>query len=116
MKKTALFLSILLGMPLLASASASHHVNAPGVNAHIGDRDQRGYYWDGFDWRTAKWWNAHHGRNVGLKGPHGYWNGNGWQTHRPERNKPIAKRDEPSRSKPQQHSDRDPAVPRPNHS
>ncbi|WP_258576965.1 hypothetical protein [Candidatus Pantoea persica] len=25
------------------------------------------------------WWQAHHGRNVGLKGPHGYWSGRGWQ-------------------------------------
>jgi len=107
MKKTALFLSLLLGMPLLANASAPHHDPSPRVSAHIGDRDHRGDYWDGFDWRSAKWWQAHHGRSVGLKGPHGYWNGNGWQAQRPSPDRPIAKRDRSSHN--------EPMPPRPDH-
>ncbi|WP_239952304.1 DUF2502 domain-containing protein [Pantoea sp. Z09] len=115
MKKTALLLSVLLGMPLLASANAPHHNNAPGVSVHIGDRDHRGYYWDGFDWRAPTWWKAHHGRNVGLKGPHGYWNGNGWQAQRPGHDKPAAKRDSAPRHDAQAHNDREPVPPRPDH-
>ncbi|MBZ6385312.1 MULTISPECIES: DUF2502 domain-containing protein [Pantoea] len=115
MKKTALLLSVLLGMPLLASAHAPHYDNAPGAGVHIGDRDHRGYYWDGYDWRPAKWWQAHHGRNVGLKGPHGYWNGNGWQAQRPDHDKPMAKRDNPSHNDHPTRNDREPVPPRANH-
>jgi hypothetical protein len=24
---------------------------------HLGDRDRRGYYWDGGRWREPRWWN-----------------------------------------------------------
>ncbi|WP_313383867.1 DUF2502 domain-containing protein [Pantoea sp.] len=114
MKKTALLLSLLLGMPLLASANAPHPDTAPGVSAHIGDRDHRGNYWDGYSWRTAKWWQAHHGRSVGLKGPHGYWNGNGWQAQRPGHGRATAKRDNASHNSRQPHGE--PLPPRPDHS
>jgi Protein of unknown function (DUF2502). len=39
MKKTALLLGILLGMPLLANANVSVNINTPGVSIHIGDQD-----------------------------------------------------------------------------
>ena len=83
MKKTALLLSILLGMPLLASANVSININTPGASIHIGDQDKRGYFWDGYDWRQPAWWKQHHNQRVGMKGPHGYWNGNGWQAQQP---------------------------------
>ena len=83
MKKTALLLGILLGMPLLASANVSVNINTPGVSIHIGDQDKRGYYWDGYDWRAPTWWKQHHNQRIGTKGPHGYWNGNGWQSQHP---------------------------------
>ena len=83
MKKTALLLSILLGLPLLANANVSVNINTPGVSIHIGDQDKRGYFWDGYDWRSPSWWQQHHNRRVGTKGPHGYWNGNGWQAQHP---------------------------------
>jgi hypothetical protein len=28
-----------------------------GVTLHLGDRDRRGYYWDGGRWREPRWWN-----------------------------------------------------------
>lgn len=111
MKKTALLLSVLLGMPLLASAAPAVHHDAPGVHRQVGERDHRGYYWDGYDWRTPSWWQAHHGRNVGLKGPHGYWNGRGWQAQPPGGKKT------PSRSQAHaQQNDRSPLPPHQNHS
>ena len=89
MKKTALFLSILLGMPLLASAN-------PGPVGHFqtGERDKHGNYWDGYQWRQPAWWKNHHGRNVGMKGPHGYWNGNGWQAQPPGKHAPVKPHEE----------------------
>lgn len=85
MKKTALLLCILSGMPLLANAGISIDINSPGVTIHLGDRDNRGYYWDGYDWRAPSWWHAHKGHHIGERGPRGdYWNGNGWQPHAPE--------------------------------
>ncbi|MCZ4058575.1 DUF2502 domain-containing protein [Pantoea sp. LMR881] len=109
MKKTAILLSILLGMPLLVNASVSVNINTPGVSIHIGDRDNRGYYWDGYDWRAPTWWKQHQGRHVGLKGPHGYWNGNGWQSQRPGNHKSAQaaqKHDsKPQHSQPQQKHD-----------
>ncbi len=98
MKKTAILLGILSGMPLLANANVSVNIHTPGVSIHIGDRDKRGYYWDGYDWRQPTWWKQHQGRHVGLKGPHGYWNGNGWQSQRPEHRQPAQapqKREQP---------------------
>ncbi|MFS2223675.1 DUF2502 domain-containing protein [Pantoea sp. B65] len=99
MKKTAMLFCVLLGMPLLAKAGVSININTPGVSISIGDRDDRGYYWDGYDWRGPKWWNAHKGRRVGERGPRGdYWNGNGWQQHSPKQHA----------SKPQQQPERQP--------
>ncbi|MBA2816938.1 hypothetical protein [Candidatus Pantoea persica] len=43
MKKTALLLSILLGMPLLASAAPAVHHYAPGVHRQVEECDHRGY-------------------------------------------------------------------------
>ncbi|YCI27511.1 DUF2502 domain-containing protein [Erwinia sp. PK3-005] len=80
----AIALSILTALPVAASAAVSFDLTPAGVTIHIGDRDHRGYYWDGYDWRAPKWWQEHHGRHIGEKGPRGYWNGSGWQSHRPE--------------------------------
>jgi len=77
-------LTIMTALPVVACAAVSLDLTPAGVTIHIGDRDHRGYYWDGYDWRAPKWWQEHHGRHVGEKGPRGYWNGNGWQSHCPE--------------------------------
>ena len=79
-----ILLSVLTALPVVASAAVSFDLTPAGVTIHIGDRDHRGYYWDGYDWRAPEWWQEHHGRHIGEHGPRGYWNGNGWQPHHPE--------------------------------
>ena len=78
-----IILILFSALPVAASAGMSLDITPAGVTVHIGDRDHRGYYWDGYDWRAPKWWREHHGRHLGEKGPRGYWNGNGWQPHPP---------------------------------
>lgn len=98
-----IMLSVLTALPVVASAAVSFDLTPAGVTIHIGDRDHRGYYWDGYDWRAPKWWKEHHGRHIGEHGPRGFWNGNGWQTHRPEEH-----HQQPERRKPvNQHQQHD---------
>jgi len=116
MKKTAILLSVLLGMPLLASANVSVSINTPGVSVHIGDQDKRGYYWDGYDWRAPTWWKQHHNQRIGTKGPHGYWNGNGWQAQHPGNGPHRDDKRQPQRQpQPQHHDQRDNQQKRDNH-
>jgi hypothetical protein len=54
MKKILLVLaalSALSGIPAVAHANVSIGINTPGLSLNIGDRDPRGYYWDGGGWR-----------------------------------------------------------------
>lgn len=58
-------------------------ITAPGVSVYIGDRDPRGYYWDGHQWRDPTWW-GRYGRDhlvrYGEKDPRGqYWDGDQWR-------------------------------------
>ena len=52
-------------VPLLAQAAdvnvdlGSVRVQTPSVT--FGSRDNRGYYWDGGDWRDHDYWERHHG-------------------------------------------------------
>lgn len=67
MKKILLVLAVVSafsGMPTIAHADVSVGVNVPGFSMRIGDRDPRGYYWDGGDWRPPGWW-SHHRRDRG---------------------------------------------------
>lgn len=85
MKKTLLLLCLLAGTPLMADAAAGIDIRTPGISIHLGDRDTRGYYWDGYDWRPPRWWHDHQNRHWGERGPRGdYWNGRGWQRHPPQ--------------------------------
>ncbi|CAI2440704.1 DUF2502 domain-containing protein [Serratia ficaria] len=59
MKKTLLLLAALLALPLASHAGVSIGVNVPGLSLHIGDRDNRGHYWDGYRWRDPRWWSEH---------------------------------------------------------
>lgn len=68
MKKLILVLAVLLTLPAIAQADVELGVNMPGLSLHIGDRDNRGYYWDGGDWRPPGWWD-HHYRDEGR----GHW-------------------------------------------
>ena len=66
MKK--ILLTALLGaLPLLASAAdinvnlGSVRVDAPGVSVTFGARNDRGYYWDGYEYRDPDYWRRHDG-------------------------------------------------------
>lgn len=89
MKKTLYLLCLLAGAPMVSSAAVGLEIHTPGISIHLGDRDGRGYYWDGYNWRAPRWWNDHQGRHHGERGPRGdYWNGHGWQRHPPARRSP----------------------------
>lgn len=46
-------------------------IRSGNTTIHIGDRDKRGYYWDGKVWRDPAYWKKHHdnGKHQG-KGYH----------------------------------------------
>ena len=63
---------LLLGALLAASPWLSHagdikvnfdnvRVQAPGVTVTFGTRDNRGYYWDGYEYRDPKYWKEQNG-------------------------------------------------------
>lgn len=86
MKKSLLLLCCALALPVIAQANVSIDVNVPGVTLHLGDQDQRGYYWDGYDWRPPQWWRAHQGHHYGERNERGmYWHGNRWDAKPPQR-------------------------------
>ncbi|TPG62795.1 DUF2502 domain-containing protein [Ewingella americana] len=68
MKKLILVLAVMLSLPAVAQADVEIGVNVPGLSLHVGDRDPRGYYWDGGGWREPGWWD-HHYRDEGR----GHW-------------------------------------------
>ncbi|CAI0729294.1 Protein of uncharacterised function (DUF2502) [Serratia quinivorans] len=76
MKKILLLLAALLSLPLVSHADVSIGVNVPGLSLHIGDRDDRGHYWDGGRWRDPRWWSEHRGYEYrGYERPRGYYYG-----------------------------------------
>ncbi|WP_047606051.1 DUF2502 domain-containing protein [Rahnella aquatilis] len=86
MKKSLLLLCCALALPVIAQANVSVDLNVPGVSLHLGDQDQRGYYWDGYDWRPPQWWHDHQGHHYGERNEHGmYWHGNRWDAKPPQR-------------------------------
>lgn len=75
---TLLFALLPAAAPAVQASSFS--LNTPGLSINIGDRDRRGYYWDGYDWRDAGWWNNHRGRYYGERSHRGYyWDGGRWR-------------------------------------
>ncbi|TBM02688.1 DUF2502 domain-containing protein [Hafnia paralvei] len=68
-------------LPLGVAQATSADIDLlPGVTLHLGDRDQRGNYWDGYDWRDQSWWRSHQGRWIGDRSPRGYyWDGGRWR-------------------------------------
>ncbi|WHZ41785.1 DUF2502 domain-containing protein [Rahnella bonaserana] len=99
MLKPVLFATLffaLLPAAVPAVQASSFSLNTPGLSINIGDRDNRGYYWDGYDWRNPGWWNSYRGHHYGYRGPRGhYWDGYRWrdqgwwdQRHQPRRPMP----------------------------
>lgn len=59
--------ALLAASPLFVQAAdvrvdiGSVRVQAPGVTVTFGSRDNRGFYWDGNDWRDGDYWKRHNG-------------------------------------------------------
>jgi len=54
-------------------------ISVPGLSINIGSRDDRGYYWDGYDWRSPYWW-QHRNEYYGHRNDRGYyWDGGHWR-------------------------------------
>ncbi|EFP6911441.1 DUF2502 domain-containing protein [Shigella flexneri] len=70
MQSIVLALSLVLVAPMAAQAAEITLV--PSVKLQIGNRDNRGYYWDGGHWRDHGWWKRHY-----------EWRGNRWHPHGP---------------------------------
>ena len=51
-------------LPGLAMADIAVSVQVPGISIAFGDRDYRGYYWDGGVWRSPGWWYQRYPRYV----------------------------------------------------
>ena len=60
-----------------AEASSATINLALGVTLHLGDRDRRGYYWDGGRWREPRWWHDRYQYND-----HRWWPHEEWKRHR----------------------------------
>lgn len=66
MKKALLMVTVLAAMPVLSQATDLRvdvdrvRIQAGGITLSIGDRDHRGYYWDGGVWRDPVYWKKHH--------------------------------------------------------
>ena len=65
--KKFLCAALIAATPLLAGASdirvdvGSVRVQTGGVTVTFGSRNDRGYYWDGYEWREPGYWKKHHG-------------------------------------------------------
>ncbi|MEE3661244.1 DUF2502 domain-containing protein [Brenneria sp. g21c3] len=83
MFKPLLMSSLLVGMFAMTPTAEASSISIdlmPGVTLNIGDRDRRGYYWDGYDWRSERWWREYRGHHRGARNQHGYyWDGWRWR-------------------------------------
>lgn len=65
--KKILFAMAIAGASCLANAVdvnvnlGNVRIDAPGVSVTFGSRNDRGYYWDGYDWREPAYWKQHNG-------------------------------------------------------
>lgn len=65
--KKLLLAALLAASPLFAEAAdinvdiGSVRVQTPGATITFGSRNDRGYYWDGYDWRDQDYWRQHNG-------------------------------------------------------
>ncbi|HMV04594.1 MAG TPA: DUF2502 domain-containing protein [Accumulibacter sp.] len=58
-------LSVLSSSALAADLSVSIpgvRIQSGGTTISIGERDRRGYYWDGRTWRDPVYWEKNHGK------------------------------------------------------
>ncbi|MBP2198588.1 DUF2502 domain-containing protein [Pantoea cypripedii] len=80
MKRGILFAALLATLSPLAlhtaHASGATINLAPGITLQLGDRDNRGYYWDGGRWREPRWWNDRYRYQD-----HRWWRHEEWRRH-----------------------------------
>jgi hypothetical protein len=75
----------LLATPTFTQASDVHidlgnvKIQSGNTTITFGDRDKRGYYWDGGEWRDPVDWDKHHAHSH----DHGEQNGKGHSHHCP---------------------------------
>jgi hypothetical protein len=71
MKKVLLLLAVLLplSLPAVSRADVSIGVTVPGLSLQIGDRNARGYYWDGYRWREPRGGHKHYRSRDYYYGP-----------------------------------------------
>lgn len=81
MKRAILFAAVLATLSPLtlhtAQANSATLDLAPGISLHLGDRDRRGYYWDGGRWREPRWWHDRYEYNDRR-----WWRHEEWKRHR----------------------------------
>ena len=80
MQPILLALSLILVAPM--AAQAGEIMLVPSVTLQIGDRDHRGYYWDGGYWRDRDWWYRHYEWRDNRWHPHGSPRHNWYNDHR----------------------------------
>ncbi|MDR2186669.1 MAG: DUF2502 domain-containing protein [Azonexus sp.] len=59
--KKLILAAFIAAAPLFAQADVNINIGAPGISIIFGSRDDRGYYWDGYDWRDHIYWEKHLG-------------------------------------------------------
>ena len=65
--KKFLLAALIAASPFVANAAdinvdiSGLRIQAPGVSVTFGSRDNRGYYWDGYNYREPKYWKEHNG-------------------------------------------------------
>lgn len=75
--KRLLVWALLPGCAALASATDVNvkvdglKIQSGNMTITFGDRDKRGYYWDGKEWRDPVYWEKHHGKGKGQQCPPG---------------------------------------------
>ncbi|QPG28097.1 DUF2502 domain-containing protein [Pantoea sp. SM3640] len=107
MKRALIFAALLAVLSPLANhtaeASSASITLAPGVTLNLGDRDNRGYYWDGSRWREPRWWNDRYSYNERR-----WWRHEEWRRQQQwERERRWHERDRERRWEHQHRRDRD---------
>ncbi|OON39072.1 zinc ABC transporter substrate-binding protein [Izhakiella australiensis] len=80
MKKILLVAALLANLAPAAMHTAkadSFSLSTPGLSIRLGDRDPRGYYWDGDRWRNPRWWHERYRWDEGR-----WWREEQWRRER----------------------------------
>ncbi|WP_205955543.1 DUF2502 domain-containing protein [Pantoea stewartii] len=73
----AAFIAVLTPLAMHTAQASGNEIRlAPGVTLHLGDRDRRGYYWDGDRWREPRWFNDRYAYKERR-----WWRHDAWRRH-----------------------------------